>query len=101
MKKLILVFFLISNLIFSIQEIRIRPEQSQDDASHSYFVELLQIALNNTEKEYGKAMVKIVDINMTQGRALEELQKGNYIDVDWAGTDLEREKKLKAIRYLL
>lgn len=98
MKKLILFFFIISNFAFSIQEIRIRPKQSEDDASHSYFVEVLQIALNNTEKEYGKAVVKIMNVNMTQGRALEELQKGNYIDVDWAGTDLEREKKLKPIR---
>ncbi len=81
-----------SNFIFSMQEIRVRSKQSEDDTSHSYFLEVLQIALNNTEKEYGKAVVKIVDINMTQGRALEELQKGNYIDVDWAGTDLEREK---------
>lgn len=97
MKKII-IMILISSVIFAAQEIRIRPKQSDDDASHSYFVKVLQMALDNTEKEYGKAVVKITDVNMTQGRSLEELEKGSYIDVDWAGTDIEREKKLLPVR---
>lgn len=97
MKK-ILVMILLSSMVFAVQEVRIRPKQSEDDASHSYFVQLLQMALDNTQKEYGKAKVKITESNMTQGRSLEELENGKYIDVDWAGTDIEREKKLLPIR---
>jgi len=97
MKK-ILIMFLLSSFLFAVQEVRIRPKQSDDDASHSYFVQLLQMALDNTEKEFGKAKIKITDANMTQGRSLEELENGKYIDVDWAGTDIERETKLLPIR---
>lgn len=97
MKKLF-IMFLISSVAFAVQEVRIRAKQSDDDASHSYFVKVLQLALDNTEKDYGKAVVKITNSNMTQGRSLEELEKGKYIDIDWAGTDIEREKKLIPIR---
>lgn len=100
MKKVFTIFMLcmISQVIFGVQLIRVKPKQSLEEASHSYFVELLQMILNNTEKEYGKALVKTINVNMTQGRSLQELESGSLIDVDWAGTTIEREKKLETIR---
>lgn len=98
MKKFLLLMFLVIQFTFSEQIIKIRPKQSVDDASHSYYVELLKIVLKNTEKQYGKATIKITDFNATQGRSLDELEEGKYIDIDWAGTSIEREKNLIPIR---
>lgn len=78
--------------------VRIRGKQSAQDGSHDYFVKLLELALAKTEAEYGPACVKVTDVNLVQGRALEELSITSGIDVDWAGTDVEREEKLRPIR---
>ncbi len=72
--------------------VHIRSRQSAEDISHSYYIRLLEIALEKTEKKYGKAVVEIVNMNASQGRLLASLRLGEYIDVAWAGTDKKREK---------
>lgn len=98
MKKTLFMFVIIFSLLYPIEQVRVRPPQSEEDSSNSYFVALLQLALDKTEEEYGKAEVEITDFNVTQARALIELENGKNLDVDWAGTDIEREKRLEAIR---
>ncbi len=98
MKKIIILCVIFSMGVFGVEEIRLRAPQSEADASHSYFVQLLQLALDKTEEEYGPAEVIITDFNVSQGRALQELESGVHIDVDWAGTNKERENLLEPIR---
>ena len=100
MKKIIIFIFLLLFCFtaYGTEEIKIRKKQALEEANHDYCVQLLQIALDNTEKKYGKAIIKTVNLELTQGRSLEELAKGNYIDIDWAGTDIKREEELLPIR---
>lgn len=99
MKKLVIFFLLLFCFsAYGVEEIKIRKKQALEEANHDYCVQLLQIALDNTEKKYGKAIIKPVNLELTQGRALEEIAKGNYIDIDWAGTDISREEELLPIR---
>lgn len=98
MKKILILFLILSNFSFGTEEIRIRKKQSSEEANHDYCLALLEIALKNTEKEYGKVIIKSVDMQITQGRSLEALEQGKIIDIDWAATSIEREEKLTAIK---
>lgn len=97
MKRIFACLLLLSSIELSAQQIRIIPPQSEHDASHSYFAELLQEALDLTVPEYGSADI-VFTTKMEQGRALHELAKGKFIDVYWAGTSLEREQRLLPVR---
>lgn len=79
-------------------EVRIIPPQSRADASHHYFQQLLERALQQTEVKYGPAEVVFATHVIEQGRAVENLNDGRWIDVYWMGTSIEREKNLNAIR---
>lgn len=98
MKKIIILFLIIFSFVMGDEEIRIRKKQSIEEANHDYCVGLLLMALKNTEKEYGKSKITTIDMQLTQGRSLDELSKGRLIDVDWAATSIEREKELLPIR---
>ncbi|MGL6041294.1 MAG: hypothetical protein ACRC01_08845 [Deefgea sp.] len=78
--------------------VRMRPKQAESDSSHDYFIGLAQLALNKTEAEYGAARIELTTVQMNQSRALVELAEGNFIDLDWAGTDSSRENTLLPIR---
>lgn len=78
--------------------VRIVPPQSEQDASHSYFSELLQLALDKTQTIYGQAVVQPVSFVLEQGRAEKALGSGQHIDVYWMGTSLKREQQLTPIR---
>ncbi|WP_147819993.1 hypothetical protein [Salidesulfovibrio onnuriiensis] len=78
--------------------IRVRPPQGPDDASHDYYLKLLQLALDKTCAKYGPASIKVTNFNVAQGRALMELGSGGAINVDWAGTNRQREQDLLPVR---
>ncbi|WP_348943995.1 hypothetical protein ABHF33_10900 [Chitinibacter sp. FCG-7] len=77
--------------------IRMRPPQGSTDTSHSYFIGLAQLALNKTASQ-GAAHIVLSKEDMPQARALLELSRGRIIDLDWAGTNIEREAMLHPIR---
>ncbi|MDX1398370.1 MAG: hypothetical protein R3204_07575 [Oceanospirillum sp.] len=79
-------------------QVRIIPPQSQSDASHHYFQQLLEQALQRTEVEFGAAEVVFAPHIIEQGRAVENLNHGKWIDVYWMGTSVSRESDLTAIR---
>jgi hypothetical protein len=94
MKYLMCTFFLLS--FFSanaIETIRVRGQQSEFDASHSYFIGLIKLAYqkNNTEVNLTFAPY------MPQKRALSELKAGRLIDIYWAGMDAARANQLSVI----
>lgn len=92
-----LLFFLFSK-VYGVEVVRIIEPQSEQDASHHYFAQLLQISLDHTEKKYGQAYVETTGYVLEQGRAERALTFGQHIDVYWMGTSLQREQSLKAIR---
>jgi len=98
MKRILLLFIFIFGTIFADEEIKIRKKQSNEEVTHDYCVELLKIALKNTEKEYGKVRITNVDMQLSQGRSFEEISKGKLIDIDWGATSIEREKDMLPIR---
>lgn len=96
----LIIMGLISSMswsIHAIEQVRTIPPQSEYDASHSYFIGLLEMSLEKTAEKYGTAEVAFT-LQMEQGRAFFELEKGSMIDVYWAGTSIEREQKFIAIR---
>ncbi|WP_305857640.1 hypothetical protein [Balneatrix alpica] len=80
------------------QEVRIIPPQSQQDASHRYFQDLLQLSLDHSAASHGPAKVVLTDVVLQQGRAEKDVLHGDFIDVYWMGTSRERERDLRAIR---
>ncbi len=91
--KIIIAILLLTGAIGAEESIRIRPPQSENDSSHDYFRALLTLALQKSEAHY-----VVTTENMTQERALTELEQGAHIDIDWAGTTRERERRLLPIR---
>ena len=71
----------------TVREVRIRAPQSESDVAHSYFRELLALALKKTDAEYGPAKVVVTSLNITQNRALAFLNKGDHVDINWSGTN--------------
>lgn len=97
MSKIVLILCINVTLLFALDTLYIRPPQSTNDISHDYYYSLLQLVMDKTEATYGKTVVLLTTKNMSQMRALTELEKGEIIDVDWAGTSIEREKRLGTI----
>lgn len=75
----------------------IAKPRSEFDINHQYYTSLLKKAL--TKAAAGR---KVPDFKTTfameQGRALRELEKGEFLDVFWVGTDLAKEQQFRAIR---
>ncbi|MFD2206734.1 hypothetical protein [Kiloniella antarctica] len=82
----------------SQQTIQIRHSQGDGDIAHSYFSQIISEVLHRTEKEYGSSELKVSVENLTQKRSLHFVEIGKEIDLDWAGTNKERERTLRAIR---
>jgi hypothetical protein len=101
MVKFILSLFLIVGTLLPDNIVRVRAPQSDLDRSHSYFVSTLQYALDKSIDDYGKLNVVVTSFNASQGRVLTELERGSFIDIEWAGTNVDREKRLLPIRFPL
>lgn len=97
MKKIILLFILTFSL-FGERIVRIRHSDYSGHPAYNYFIDLLKLSLEKTKDEYGDYRIQIVNEALTQGRSIYELENGRTIDVDWFGTNLEREEKLLPVR---
>lgn len=77
MKNFLFIFLLfsfISKNAFAFEYILPRP-QNEKDLRQQYRLELLQLALDKTEKEYGKATVKFSTEVMNHKRTISEIMK--------------------------
>jgi hypothetical protein len=93
-----LIFFLGISINVAAQDIRIRAPQGKGDTVHEYFLKLLELALTNTQDEYGQLSITITKYNVTQIRSLQMIEQNKGLDLNWAGTNTERERQLLAIR---
>ena len=94
--------FLIAVLAFAgsaaAEDVRIRAPQGESDTAHDYYRRLLELALQRTQAVYGPGSVSVTTYNVTQTRSLRMVEEGKDLDLDWAGTNAEREQRLRAIR---
>ena len=81
----------------SVQIIHTLGQQSTQEASHTYYQDLLALVLKNTEVEFGKAEIRELQ-PPTQGDMHFLLMKGNFIDLHRFGTDMKTEQNLLPIR---
>ncbi len=80
------------------QKITVPGAGSADlDASNGYALGLLKLAVSKSSP-HNQAPKIVYGPNMTQARALKQIELGKTIDIFWAGTSIEREQQLKAIR---
>jgi hypothetical protein len=97
MKWILFSILVLYNPLFASQVIRTTPPQSEFDISHSYFIGLLQLAIDKTENDYEPTQIKFSSV-LQQGRAFVELENNRNIDVYWSGTSIKREHRTSAIR---
>ncbi len=95
MKK-ILIFLLLTVLIFPLDMVKIK--NGDRDKSFDYFYDLLEEVLNETVEEYGEYKIEIDSNYKSQGRILEEIKLNGGINLYWVGTNKKREKELEPIR---
>ena len=69
--------------------------ESDTDARHAYFIDLLDLVLQKTGGAY---RLVAHEAAMQQGRALKQLKKGEGLDVVWTMTSEERERAFLPIR---
>ncbi|MDE1463713.1 hypothetical protein [Spartinivicinus poritis] len=74
------------------------PPESIHDKRHIYFIDLLKIALKNTQDTYGSFRLEMSQSLMNQDRAIASLQQNKFIDILWTMTSIERENVLLPIR---
>jgi ABC-type amino acid transport substrate-binding protein len=75
--------------------IRYARQENLTDKRDMYPVQLLKLVL---QKAGNKNTVEPAAYFMPQGRALQELERGSYIDVAWTMTSTEREEHLLPVR---
>lgn len=74
-----------------------RPESLKDER-HLYRVELLKLAMEKTRYSHGDYEIIYTGTEMSQSRALIELEKNGDIDIIALPSNLAREKKLLPVR---
>ncbi|KMT64924.1 transporter substrate-binding domain-containing protein [Catenovulum maritimum] len=99
--KLYFLAFILLTSLKSMAEIspilNIPKARSDLDLSQDYHKQLLLLALNKAAN--GRAIPTLNSVaEMSQGRARQELFRGNLIDVYWLGTSIIDERDLRAIK---
>ncbi len=74
-----------------------RPESATDQRD-AYYLDMLRLALEKTEKTDGAFRLEMSKILMNQARVLEYLKQNRDIDVAWSMTSKEREAELRPVR---
>lgn len=96
--KLVALFLFLVITPIQAKTITILATPYAEDATHQYFVELLEFVLKKSEPEYQPTALKILkEEKITHERTLRLIRNG-MIDLSWAGTSEELESVLLPIR---
>lgn len=98
--RIVLVIFIYIGMLGNLSAstvINIPKPRSTFDISYDYHTKLLNMALTQAAKGREIPLIKST-MEMSQGRAIKELVKGNIIDLYWLGTNKAIEQELRAIR---
>ncbi len=100
MQKLFFLFILLINIpLHAVTTVKIILPESEKDVRYSYYLDLLELALDKTTKKYGKYDLNIQYRDVTRKRLISYLAEGSPdLDVIWTGTTIEREKIMLPIR---
>ncbi|QOL26733.1 hypothetical protein LP316_05385 [Thalassotalea sp. LPB0316] len=91
-------FLVVASVNCLAKSVVIVGPQSEEDTSHSYFVELLNLAINKTKDTHPYQNITILNSGQpTQGRSI-QLLKNNVTNIYWTGTSLDREASMLPIR---
>lgn len=93
--------FLFSQMIWA-DPTQVRYNLSVDnvDLKQNYFIDLLRLAMEKSQPQYGDFVLNAVMIDMPQRRAIKSV-KESELDVVWTMTSIEREQQLKPIYFPL
>ncbi len=91
-----LIFF--AQISHADEKIRYARQETLLDKRDEYPVEMLKLAL---QEAGSKSSLEPAPIFMPQGRVLQELEQGRYVDIAWTMTSPEREARLLPIRICL
>jgi len=97
-KCAVLIFIFLISLAQSTRAeeiLRYARQEKLTDKRDAYPVQLLKLVL---QKAGSKSTLEPAAYFMPQGRALQELEQGSYIDVAWTMTSTEREEHLLPVR---
>lgn len=90
--------FLSTLALSEVQTIRVQAPESPNDKRPLYYKELLNLALQMTEKEYGPYKVEISKAKSGQQRNMANLKSGRFLDLIWTMTSKDREDELLPVR---
>ncbi|WP_462170211.1 hypothetical protein [Pseudoalteromonas xiamenensis] len=94
---LVLVMLIVSPAIAS-DVVRYNRSQTVIDPKQNYYIALLTLALQKSKDTFGDFQLQEVFIEeANQARTLEFLEAGQFIDVHWTMTSIERERKLGTV----
>lgn len=84
----LLFFLILSSPVYSeeMMQILIPGPRSNHDVSHDYHIQLLKIALANAGVNPQRYVIQVVP-NVSEGRAIVELKKGQLMNLYWLGAD--------------
>lgn len=92
---LCLLFFISPS--FAVDTVRYNLSLQYPDPKQQYFLDILELALEASKKNYGDYKLLPVNVEMSQGRASSLLELDEDIDVAWRMTTSELEQRLKAV----
>lgn len=102
MKDRVILLLIIINILTSLMaenmSIRIPFTRDSHDTRIGYFVDLIEMAMKNTEDEYGQYTIIYSDNEMVQERAFAKLKNNKGISVSWGMTSIKREESFSPIR---
>lgn len=81
----------------ALTNVTVRIPQSDADASHDYFLQLLRKALDLTTEEFGEAQISFFPESITQKREIELLKENVDINLGWFGETQARKLELGVI----
>ncbi len=100
LRMLIVLFALTASAELYAEKLIIRYPRPESliDVRHIYRIELLKLAMDKTKSVYGDFEIVYTTAEMSQSRALAELENNGAVDVVALPSNLEREKKFLPVR---
>ncbi|QYK02593.1 substrate-binding periplasmic protein [Shewanella psychrotolerans] len=101
----ILLLVLFSQLIWADptqtpSQVRYNLSDEYIDLKQTYFIDLLRLAMEKSQQQYGDFELQAVAIDMPQRRAIKSVQESE-LDVVWTMSSIEREQQLKPVYFPL
>jgi len=101
MRKILFVLLLLIPLNAFADELTVRYPRAESEnleKLEQYYVDLLELALEKTERSNGSFLLKKSAASMLKNAAIQSLAKGGGLDVMWLMTNREREDLLLPVR---